>query len=222
MIKAMILAAGRGERMRPLTDTMPKPLVKVGEYSLIERHLFALAKVAVQDVVINIHHLAHAIIEALGNGEKYGIKIHYSYEKELLDTGGGILKALPILGNEPFLLISADIITNYPLQNLLIAAEKPQVPLAHLVMVPNPVFHPQGDFGLDHQNYLVFDEPRLTYANLAVINPKLFQGSSYSRFGLGALFRQFIPSRQLTGELFQGEWQNIGCLEQLQAYQPNS
>lgn len=219
MTKAMILAAGRGERMRPLTDTLPKPLVKVGEYSLIEWHLLALKKIGVDEVIINVHHLADMIITALGDGSKYGLKIYYSQENELLGTGGGIKKVLPLLGNQPFLLISADIYTQYPLENLLTQAQTRNFPLAHLIMAPNPHFHSRGDYGLDKQGYLTLSGPLLTYASFGVINPALFSASKETIFPLADLFSQAIRDRQVCGELFKGVWENIGTEEQLIACQ---
>lgn len=219
MTKAMILAAGRGERMRPLTDTVPKPLVKVGQYSLIEWHLLALKKVGVEEVVINLHHLGEKIAASLGDGDRYGITIHYSHEPELLGTGGGIRKALPLLGSQPFLLISADVFTHYPLKNLIVKAQAPNFPLAHLVMAPNPEFHPKGDYGLDKQAYLTLAEPRLTYASFGVINPMLFANVQEVSFPLEGLFASAISSHQISGELFEGIWENIGTQEQLFACQ---
>ena len=215
MTKAMILAAGRGERMRPLTDTLPKSLVKVGPYSLIEWHLFALQKIGVQEIVINLHHLGEEIIKTLGDGSRYGVKIDYSQEKELLGTGGGIKKVLPLLGKEPFLLLSGDIFTNYPLENLLTKAEAANFPLAHLIMAPNPSYHPTGDYGLDEQGYLTFSDPRFTYASFGVINPELFPNAIDTIFPLGDLFSSAIRNQQITGELFEGVWENIGTQEQL-------
>ena len=212
-MKAIILSAGRGERMRPLTDTTPKPLLKIDEYSLIEHHLFALAKAGFKEIVVNVAYLPQLFVETLGDGSRYGVTIHYSFEPENggLETGGGILQALPLLGNEPFLAISADLWTNFPFQTL------PQnIPNhAHLVLVDNPFHHPHGDFCLQQGKVTLEGNNKLNFAGIAVYNPKLFANCQPGRFSVVPLIIEAIKQKQVSGEYFRGIWQNIGTLEQL-------
>lgn len=216
-MKAMILAAGRGERMGELTATTPKPLLRVGEYTLIERQLFTLQRIGIREVVINVHHLAEQIMQTLGDGARYGLTIVYAQEQELLGTGGGIYNALRWLGEQPFLLVSSDIITNYPFESLLRFVLQPTSDhwLGHLILVDNPHFHPQGDFGIDTQGYLTLEAPKFTYASFAVLHPKLFAACAAGNFSLGSVLLPAITARTLTGEYFQGFWENVGTLEQL-------
>ena len=164
-MKAMILAAGRGERMRPLTDTIPKPLLRVGGECLIEYHLHALARAGIVEVVINLGHLGEKIEALLNGGERYGLTIHYSHEDDhILDTGGGIFHALPLMGTEPFLVINGDIFTDYPFDSL----RTRQIPHAHVVMVANPDHHPQGDFYLSEDKVYEEGSPRFTFSGIGV------------------------------------------------------
>lgn len=210
-MRAMILSAGRGERMGELTRDVPKPLLRVGDRYLIEHSLDALVKVGIKEVVINICYRGEQIKQALGNGERYGINLYYSSETEALETGGGIFQALPLLGPEPFIVTSCDIVTDYALQNL------PQHPtgLAHLVLVDNPVFHPQGDFCLFEQRVYYGKGQTLTFGNIGVYRPELFADCKPGRFRLGELLKKAILNQQVTGEHFQGRWHNVGTPEEL-------
>jgi N-acetyl-alpha-D-muramate 1-phosphate uridylyltransferase len=212
-MKAMILAAGRGERMRPLTDRTPKPLLEVCGRSLIEHHLHAIASAGVREVVINLSWLGGQIRVALGDGARYGLAIHYSEEGPVaLETGGGIFKALPLLGPEPFLVVSGDIWTEYPLAGC--AAKLAATDVAHFVLAPNPDFHARGDFALDHGR-LVADGQRHTYANIGVFRPEFFAGCNPGRFPLGRLMYEWIGRGRVSGELYLGPWHNLGTPQQL-------
>src|SRR3989338_5120376 len=206
-MKAMILAAGRGKRLGELTQYTPKPLLKIGNQSLIEYRLRAFAAVNITHVVINVCHLAKQIITALGDGSRYGVTIHYSYEPMPggLETGGGIFQALTLLGQEPFIVINADIWTDYPLQQLIASAKKFNS-LAHAVLVNNPTHNPSGDFSL--QNGLVKEqgEPRFTYAGITLYHPKLFENCKAGHFRVMPLLRQAMAEQQVTGEYYSGCW----------------
>jgi MurNAc alpha-1-phosphate uridylyltransferase len=221
MSKAMILAAGRGERLRPLTDTRPKPLVGVGGESLIERHLRRLAAAGVDEAVINLGWLGEKIEAALGDGERYGLRLSYSREGwPALDSGGGIQRALPLLGAAPFVLLNGDVWTDYPLEQLVqrahaLAADD----LAHLVLVPNPPHHPRGDCGLSAGRIAPEGEPRYTYGGLAVLRPALFAGCGAGRFPLWPLLRAQALAGRVGGELYRGRWADVGSLERLRALQ---
>ena len=212
-MKAMILAAGRGERMRPLTDTLPKPLMEVAGQPLIFYHLHALERAGVQEVVINVCHLSEQIIAKV---QQYAtrLNIHFSREETLLGTGGGIVKALPLLGDAPFMVISADIWTDYPLEKL----PKNLPGMGHLVMVDNPPFHPKGDFHLASDGkVLLSDAKKLTYANVGMFSPALFQGEWPLSFELRQSFDVAIAQNKMTGEHYHGKWENIGTLAQLES-----
>jgi MurNAc alpha-1-phosphate uridylyltransferase len=211
--RAMIFAAGRGERMRPLTDATPKPLLKVGGKLLIEWHLEKLAACGVTDVVINLSYLAHQFPAALGDGAHWNLRIHYSDEgTPALETGGGIRRALPLLGTEPFIVLSADIYSDYDYVSLPASPEG----LAHLVMVPNPDFHPRGDFYLDQTrlNETGLGE-RLTFGNIGVYRHEMFADEADGRFKLLPLFQRAMRDRQLSGERYDGFWRNVGNPQQL-------
>jgi len=211
-MKAMLLAAGRGERMRPLSDTTPKPLLLVKGQRLIEYHLLALAQAGITDIVINVAYQAEKIMNTLDDGRKYGVKITYSIESpEALDTGGGIYNALPLLGELPFMVINSDLWTDYLYQNLLSQPQK----LAHLVLVNNPPHHPQGDFALQG-NLVTLGKPKLAFAGIGVYSPKLFAQCKLKKFSLAPLLIQAIKNQQVTGEHFQGNWINIGTPAQLE------
>ena len=210
---AMILAAGRGERMRPLTDTVPKPLLRVGGKRLIEHHLEKLSAAGVTDVVINLSHLADRFAPALGDGSRWNLRIAWSDEgPEPLETGGGIRRALPLLGEAPFLVVSADIVSDIDYAALPAEPEG----LAHLVMVPNPDFHPEGDFVLDGTR-LAEEGPgqRLTFANVGVYRPELVSGEPDGRFKLLPMFQRAMREGRLSGERFEGFWRNVGTPLQL-------
>lgn len=212
-MKAMILAAGRGERMQALTELTPKPLLTVGNQFLIDYSLYALATAGIKEVVINVCYQAQQIIETLGRGQRYGLKISYADETAgCLGTGGGVYNALKYLGEEPFILLSADIFTSFPLNKL----PKKLQGLAHLVLVNNPSFNPEGDFCLAADGQINSDsQPKLTYANIAVIHPKLFQNAPIGAFPMKVLLQQAIVNKQISGELYQGYWDNIGTPQQL-------
>lgn len=206
-MRAMILAAGRGTRMGHLTDSVPKPLLPIGDHYLIEHIILNLKKANISDIVINVAYKGEQIKKALGNGSRYNVQLAFSEEKEPgLETGGGILKALPLLGNSPFLVISGDIITDYPFSQL------PTIPLglAHLVMVNNPSFHPEGDFVL-YENGILRREKKsaLTFANIGIYHPSLFAQHSVGRFPLIDLLIPAAQQGTLTGEHYQGKWFNI-------------
>jgi MurNAc alpha-1-phosphate uridylyltransferase len=209
-MRALILAAGRGERMRPLTATTPKPLLAVGGKRLIEWHLANLARAGVRDVVINTSHLAEQFPAALGDGSRWNLHIAYSYEgPEPLETGGGMLRAIPLLGGAPFIAVNGDIWSNFDFSTL------PQDPstLAHLVLVDNPAHHPRGDFALEHG--MVLDEPRLTFAGIGVYRPELLHGHDPGRFPLAPILRAAIRANRVGGEHFSGDWCDIGTPERL-------
>ena len=207
-MRAMILAAGRGERMGHLTQHTPKPLLLVAGKYLIEYAILSLKKAGIQEIIINVSYLGEQIKTALGTGKRYGVSICYSEEKERLETGGGILQALPWLGNGPFLVMSSDIITAYPLKQLQLYALKG---LAHLVMVNNPIYNKQGDFGLQQDNIVIDGMPLLTFGSIGVYRPELFDGHKAGYFRLASeVLLPAINKGLVTGELYQGTWYNIG------------
>ena len=208
----MILAAGRGERLRPLTDTLPKPLLHIGKYRLIEWHLQRLAAAGMTDIVINLSHLGDMIHAELGNGERYGVTIHYSQEPQpALETGGGIFQALELLGPEPFVVVNGDIWTDFQFAQL----HAPQQ-LAHLVMVDNPAHNAAGDFVLrDNRLSTDADGQRFTFSGIGVYRPELFAGCTAGRFPLAPLLRQAMQSGQVSGEYYHGHWYDIGTQERL-------
>ena len=206
-MKAMILAAGRGERLRPLTDTTPKPLLSVGGHCLIEYHLRALARVGIGEVVINLGHLGEQIETLLGGGRRYGLTIRYSYEDDkILDTGGGIFHALPLMGAEPFLVVNGDIFTDFPFDSL----RTHPIALAHLVLVSNPPHHPQGDFHLAADRVHAEGTPRLTFSGIGVYRPELFAECSPGVFPLAPVLRRAMTAGQVSGEFYGGGWYDVG------------
>jgi MurNAc alpha-1-phosphate uridylyltransferase len=213
-MRAMILAAGRGDRLRPLTDELPKPLVEVAGKPLIEYHLKALARAGFREVVINQGHLGDLLPEMLGNGSRWGVNIHWSDEQpEALETGGGIFKALPLLGSAPFLVINGDLWTDYPFARLRAV----KCDWAHLVMVPNPSHNPVGDFALAGARIRETGDRKLTFSGMAVYNPRLFDGCQPGKFSVVPLVRLAMENHLVTGEEFQGDWNDIGTLERLDA-----
>ena len=211
MRSAMILAAGRGERMRPLTDHIPKALIPIAGKPLIVYHLEKLSRLNIKNIMINISYLAENIREALGDGSQFDVNITYSYESEALETGGGIYQALPLLGPEPFLVISSDIYTDFDFKNLL---DKDIKSLAHLILVPNPKYHPRGDFSLD-KNGIIYNTPEYTYASMGIFHPDLFLGCQPGRFSVVPLLQKAMNNQKVTGELYQGLWHNVGTMEEL-------
>jgi MurNAc alpha-1-phosphate uridylyltransferase len=213
-MKAMILAAGKGERLRPLTLHTPKPLVPVAGVPLIEYHLRALAAAGVTEVVINHAWLGAQIEAHLADGARFGLSIAYSPEGEPLETGGGILRALPLLGDEPFILVNGDIFTDYPFVNLC----RPLPGLAHLVLLDNPAHHPQGDFTLLADGQLADAQPglsSLTYSGIAVLSPQLFAGCEPGAFKLAPLLRHAMAQGLVSGERYAGNWIDVGSYERL-------
>lgn len=212
-MRAMILAAGRGERMRPLTDHTPKPLLRVAGQPLIVWHLKRLATAGIRDVVINHAWLGQQIELALGNGNHWGVSIRYSPETTALETAGGVARALPLLGEAPFLLINGDVWCDWPLAR----AFEYQPTHAHLILVPNPSHHPGGDFAIDQAGRLSpLAMPRLTYAGLGIFHPALFANVSPDRPSpLAPLLKQAMGLNQVTGELHTGQWMDIGTVTRL-------
>lgn len=212
-MRAMILAAGRGERLRPLTDTVPKPLLEVGGKSLLVHQLERLAAAGIVDVVINLGWLGEQIEAALGDGSSLGVNIEYSPEPPgALETAGGIVHALERLGKEPFLVVAGDILCDYPFERL--AGMRPQG-LGHLVMVNNPEHHPEGDFGLADGRLSNWAVPRLTFSGIGLYRPELFTKLSPGRRALRPVFEQALAEEQLSGELHAGFWSDIGTPERL-------
>lgn len=214
-MKAMLLAAGRGSRMQPLTNKIPKPLLPIAGQPFIAHQLLKLANANIKEIVINVSYRAQQIKETLGNGHNYGVNIEYSDEPKVLDTGGGIRQALPLLGNDPFLVLSADIWTDYPLEKLsqhLIASAQ-----AHLVLVDNPSFHPEGDFHLQTNKYLALQGlPKLTFASFGIYRPNLFKQYQPGGFPLAKVLSAGINETRITGEYYQGSWFNVGTLNELE------
>ena len=211
-MKAMVLAAGRGERMRPITDTVPKPLVRVGGRPLIAWHLAALARAGVREVVINLSWLGEQLRTALGAGADFGLRITYSEEGPVaLETGGGIFRALPLLGPEPFLVLSGDIWTDIDLGGVQLEPEAQ----AHLVLIPNPPHHPRGDFGLEGNVVVQRDSERLTYANVGIYRPEFFAGCAAGRFPLLEPLNRAIAAHLVRGEVHRGAWSDVGTPERL-------
>jgi len=208
-MKAMVLAAGHGERMRPLTDHTPKPLLRVNGRALIEYHLEALSAAKITEVIVNHGRLGAQIESYLGDGARYGLQIHYSPEGEQpLETGGGILRALPLLGDDPFLVVNADIWTHYPYDRL--KGPLASTDLAYLVLVDNPFHHPQGDFGLCNGRVTTSKEVRLTFAGIGVYRPVFFAGCTPGAFPLAPLLRAAMATDQIGGEYWSGNWMDIG------------
>ncbi len=227
-MKAMILAAGRGERMRPLSDHCPKPLLKVRGRPLIVWHILNLVKAGITEIVINHAHLGEMIEASLGDGQQFGAKLQYSPEPVALETAGGIAQALPLLGTEPFIVISADIYAPHfdftQCQGVLEDADmwgNPYPPdkrdMAWLYMVKNPSFHPEGDFSLSLMGLKNEGDQRLTFGNISVLRPEIFSGilpGSHAK--LAPILRDLADRGQLGGELYSGLWHNIGTPEQLE------
>jgi len=211
-VKAMILAAGLGTRMRPLTDHTPKPLLQAGGRSLIEWHLLRLRDAGFTEVVINTAWLGEQLEAALGDGDRHGLSIVWSREGTPLETAGGIRRALPLLGDGPFAVINGDIWTDFDMQRL----REPQG-LAHLVLVNNPEHHPEGDFGLDSCGYVRDNAPaKLTFSGIGVYHPDLFRELPDGEARLAPLLRAAMHHDGVTGEHFAGSWWDIGTPQRLQ------
>jgi MurNAc alpha-1-phosphate uridylyltransferase len=215
-MKAMILAAGRGVRMRPLTDSTPKSLLAVGGKPLIVWHLEKLARAGFTEAVINHAHLGAMIESALGDGSRFGLALHYSPEREALETAGGIALALPLLGPEPFLVINADVYSDYDVAALrgFELGER----LAHLVLVDNPAQHPRGDFALESGCVRERGTPMLTFSGIGVYAPRLFGGiPSTAKVPLAPLLRKAMGADRVSGEHYRGRWHDIGTAQRLHA-----
>ncbi|HQU15258.1 MAG: mannose-1-phosphate guanylyltransferase [Chromatiales bacterium 21-64-14] len=211
-MKAMILAAGRGERMRPLTDHTPKPLLPVAGRGLIEYQVEALVRAGFTDLVINLAHLGEQIRRVLGDGARYGASIRYSTEgPAALNTGGGILNALPLLAPDPFLVINGDLWTDYPYGQLPRAPEG----LAHLVLVDNPPHHPGGDFALCDAKVVGGGGHRLTFSGIGVYRPALFAAEAPGVFPLAPVLRRAMDLGHVSGEHYRGQWVDVGTPERL-------
>lgn len=210
-MKAMILAAGLGKRMRPLTDTCPKPLLPVAGKPLIVHHLERLKRAGFVDIVINVSYRSEQIMQALGDGQAFGLRLHFSREETPLETGGGIRKALPLLGEAPFLLVNGDVwCETLPSQLALQDGD-----LAHLMLVDNPEHHPEGDFTLSGGR--VLGEPRLTFSGLSVIDPALVAEHAPGAFALAPLLKAAITKGRVSGEHSRGQWVDVGTPERLKA-----
>jgi N-acetyl-alpha-D-muramate 1-phosphate uridylyltransferase len=211
-MKAMLLAAGRGERMRPITDSLPKPLVRVGGRPLIAWHLAALARAGVREVVINLSWLGGQLREALGDGHDFGLRISWSEEGPVpLETGGGIFRAVPLLGPGPFLVVNSDIWTDIDFGRL---ALEPAAH-AHLVLVANPPHHPRGDFALEGEVIVNRDSDRFTYSGVGLYRPEFFHDCTPGGFPLLPLLNRAIAARLVRGEVHGGEWCDVGTPERL-------
>jgi MurNAc alpha-1-phosphate uridylyltransferase len=221
-MKAMILAAGLGTRMRPLTDHLPKPLLGVGGKPLIVWHIEALARAGITELVINVAWLGAKLEAALGDGQRYGVTIHWSHEEEPLETAGGLIKALPVLGREPFVVVNGDIWLRYDFSSLRERfADMRQK--AHLVLVDNPAHNPRGDFALSANSIAAVTtmpvanegEHWFTFAGLSVLHPALFAGLPEGKRALAPLLREAIMAGDVTGEYFSGPWVDVGTPERL-------
>ena len=213
-MKAMVLAAGRGERLPPLTERLPKPMVEAGGRPLIDWHLQRLAAAGLRDAVINVSHLAEQIVAHVGDGARYGMRVAWSRETEPLETAGGIANARALLGEAPFLLVNSDIYCEVdfsPLKSLPLRGN-----LAHIVLVPNPPHHPEGDFTLESGMVGNGAAPRYTYAGVAVMSPSIVAGvRAGEKAPLGPLLRKAAGDGKLSGELFRGLWTDVGTAERL-------
>jgi N-acetyl-alpha-D-muramate 1-phosphate uridylyltransferase len=212
-MKAMILAAGRGERMRPLTDHTPKPLLVAGGKPLIRHHIERLAAAGIRELVINHAHLGAQIEAALGDGSEFGVEIRYSPEEQALETGGGIFRALPLLGPEPFLVVNGDVWTDVELGGLAIDAGD----LAHLVLVDNPLHNPEGDFALIEGRVRSEGTTRLTFSGIGLYRPQLFDGQTAGAFPLAPLLRRAMTEGRVSGRRHDGHWFDIGTPARLAA-----
>lgn len=216
--KAMILAAGLGQRMRPLTNTLPKPMLLAGGKPLLQYHLEALAAVGIREVIINLAYLGDKIREFVGTGERFGLTVSYSEEPEPLETAGALLHALPLLGDEPFILLNGDVWTDYPLQTLSDYSLQSKID-AHLVLVPNPEFHPAGDFSPNDIGMLE-NNPTLekfTFAGVSLIHPRMISHYPYQRlkFPLVEVLRFAIEQGRISAEVYPGNWSDVGTPERL-------
>jgi MurNAc alpha-1-phosphate uridylyltransferase len=211
---AMILAAGRGERLRPLTDSTPKPLLRVRGQPLIERHVMALARAGISRLVINLSWLGAQIRGYLGDGERYGVTIVYSDEQaHALETAGGIIRALEHLEPGPFAVVNGDVFTDFPFESLALTADRD----AHLVLVPNPPQHPRGDFGLEQGSAVPEAASQYTFSGIAVYRREFFAGCSDGVRPLKPLLLRSMAAQRCSAQLYMGLWEDVGTLERLKA-----
>jgi MurNAc alpha-1-phosphate uridylyltransferase len=218
-MKAMILAAGFGERLRPLTEKTPKPLLLVGGKPIIQYHIENLAAAGVREIAINTSWLGEMIESYLGDGSRFGVEIHWSREHEPLETGGGIRRALPFLGSQPFLVVNGDVWTDYPLDSL-VDRDWPEDTDAHLVLVPNPPFKAVGDFSLDAEQrvrYPLEGERSYTFSGISMMRPEIFAlyPSASEKFPIRNVLESSIRALSITGEVYQGQWWDVGTVERL-------
>jgi MurNAc alpha-1-phosphate uridylyltransferase len=219
-MRALILAAGKGERMRPLTLVKPKPLLEVCGTTLIEHHILNLKAAGIKHIVINTSWLAQQIMQKLGSGQQYGVEIRYSFEgSEPLETGGGMLKALPLLGNGPFLVVNGDIKTNIDFSKI----DNHHNTLAHLILVKNPQHNPSGDFTIDANNRLSYptNTDRYTYSGVGIYHPDLLLGCVAGKFSVVPLLKKAMNKQLVSGQIHHGEWDDIGTIERLTAINLN-
>jgi len=218
-MRAMILAAGRGERMRPLTDSLPKPLLEVRGKPLIVWHLENLARNGFKEVIINMAHLGYKIPETLGDGSKYNLKIIYSDEQNsgALESAGGIKKALPLLGNAPFLVVNGDVFCDYEFDADFDLKDK----LAHLILVPNPPHNQKGDFGLNGTLVVNHAKDMLTFSGIGYYSPQFFKDASQEKSPLAPLLREAITIKKISGEMFNKMWHDIGTPKRLKEINEN-
>jgi len=218
---AMIFAAGRGERMRPLTDTCPKPLLEAGGKPLIVWQIERLAAAGIETIVINHAWLGEKFEASLGDGSRWGVELRYSPETEALETAGGIAQALPLLGSGVFIAVSGDVFCDFDytaLRDRATALARNELPGMHLVMVPNPPFHPRGDFALIDGTLALDGEPRYTFGNIGLYDTRMFRDlAPGTRRALTPYYRETIAEGRATGELYAGRWENVGTPAQLQA-----
>ena len=211
-MKAMILAAGKGERLKPITNVTPKCLVYVNGKTLLERHFNMLVRSGVREVVINLGWLGDKILEFAGDGCKFGLEIHYSNEQdEILETGGGITKALPMLGKEPFWVINGDVFTDFDLPELKLDRDI----LGHLILVTKPYFKMKGDFDLKLNRVIRCPDPALTFGGIALYHPSIFDGYTVSRFSIVEILYKLIEQKKLTGSIYRGIWEDVGTPDRL-------
>ena len=219
-IGAMILAAGRGERMRPLSDATPKPLLEAGGKALIAWQIEALARAGFRDIVVNASHLADRFAAALGDGKAFGVTLRWSFEPEALETAGGIATAMPLLPEGPALIVSGDIWSAFDYATLRSRAEamarNAAAPRVHLVMVPNPSYHPDGDFALSDGRVASDGAPRQTYANIGLYDTALFRElPRRTRLQLLPYLQRWIADHLVSGEHYDGPWTNVGTPDDL-------
>jgi MurNAc alpha-1-phosphate uridylyltransferase len=216
-MKAIILSAGRGERMQPLTNCTPKPLLEVGGKSLIEHTIKTLVNAGINNIVINYAHLGEQFPSKLGDGSRYNATIEYSNEQDgRLETAGGIVKALPLLGDAPFLVVNGDIWTDYPFRELEKAKLNSKI-LCHLVLVNNPEHNPKGDFSLASGLLSQAEQKKLTYSGIGIFHPSLFTNLKLEPKPLKPILLTAIAAQQVSGEVYSGQWFDIGTVERLNA-----